>query len=83
MKVRRLIVGALFAFVLLVPSGTALADNTKTCGSTTTATSPNGTAQGTPWTTSTTTTQTSSCNSNSDTGQTTTSTTTNGGGHPK
>jgi hypothetical protein len=75
-KLRRLIL-VVFALAITVVAGPASADKVKDCG--TTATSPNSTAQGTPFVT--TTTQTSACNSNSDTGQTTT--TTNRGGHPK
>jgi hypothetical protein len=81
------VVGVLVALALTVPSGSAVADKTKDCGTTTEATTAGGSGGGNgnnaQWTDTTTTTQTSSCNSNSDTGLTTTSTTTNGGGHPK
>jgi hypothetical protein len=74
---RRMIVASLVVAGLTAAPFPAMGASTKTCS--TTQTSPNNNAQGTPFTT--TQTQTSACNSNSDTGSQTT--TVNGGGHPK
>ena len=80
----KVLVGAtVAALAVALPSGTAVADKVKDCGTTETATSPNDNAQGTPFVTTETETQTAACNSNSDTGEVIVTETTNRGGHPK